>query len=123
MISEIISHIGVTWRPTNIELVLFHSIFDPVESHINCFVALLLDCVIDNAIYCGVVSFELCGILVVTHFRQCCAHDGAFFCIDKKCTKVGLSHRGDHLFEYFCISQKWAIGWGFLGGACFVTQV
>jgi hypothetical protein len=27
MISEIISHIDVTWRPTNIELV---SVFDPV---------------------------------------------------------------------------------------------
>jgi hypothetical protein len=30
MLSEIISYIVVTWRPTYIELVLFYSVFDPV---------------------------------------------------------------------------------------------
>jgi hypothetical protein len=110
MLCEIISHIGVTWRPTNIELALFHSVFDPVESNIHCFGSLLLDCIIDNAIFCGVVSFELCGVLVVTNFRQCCACHGAFFCIDKNCTKFGLRYKGDHMFEYCCMAQKWAIG-------------
>jgi hypothetical protein len=93
MLSEIISHIGVTWRPTNIELVLFYSVFDPVEYHVHCFGAFLSDCVIDNTICGGVVSFEFCGVLVVTHFSQCCACDSAFFGIHKKGTKFGLSNR------------------------------
>jgi hypothetical protein len=50
ILSEIISHIGVTRRPTNIELVLFHSVCDPVEYHVHCRGALLLDCVIDDTI-------------------------------------------------------------------------
>jgi hypothetical protein len=50
MLSEIISQIGVTYHPTNIELVLFHSVFDPLESHVHCFGAFLLECVIENAI-------------------------------------------------------------------------
>jgi hypothetical protein len=70
MLSEMISHIGVTWCPTNVELVLLHSVFDPVESHIHCLGALLLECVIGNAILCGVASFEFCVILFVTHFRK-----------------------------------------------------
>jgi hypothetical protein len=68
MICEIFPHMGVTWRPTNIEVVLFYPVFDPVESHIHFFGAFLFDCVIDNAICGGVVSFEFCGVLVVTHF-------------------------------------------------------
>jgi hypothetical protein len=79
MMSEKISHISVTWRPTTIELLLFHSIFDPVESHVHWLGAFLLNCVIDNAICCGVVSFELYGVLVVTHFIQYCARESAFF--------------------------------------------
>jgi hypothetical protein len=50
MLSEIITHIGVTRHPTYIELILFNSVFDPVEYHVHCFGALLLDCVIDDAI-------------------------------------------------------------------------
>jgi hypothetical protein len=73
MLSEIIAHIGVTRRPTYIELVLFNSVFDPVEYHVNCVGALLLDCVIDDAICCVVFSFEFCGIVFVAHFRKCCA--------------------------------------------------
>jgi hypothetical protein len=93
MLSEIVSHIGVAWRPTYIELALFHSVIDQVESHLHCFGAFFWDCVIDNAICCGVVRSEFCGVLVVTHFSQCCARDSAFFCIDKKCTKFGVSNR------------------------------
>jgi hypothetical protein len=50
MLSEIITHIGVIRRPTYIELGLFNSVFDPVESHVHCFRALFLECVIDYAI-------------------------------------------------------------------------
>jgi hypothetical protein len=50
MLSEIISHIGVTRRPAYIELVLFRSVFEPVEYHVHCIGALFLDYVIDDAI-------------------------------------------------------------------------
>jgi hypothetical protein len=56
MLCEIVPHIGVTWCPTNVELALFHPVFDLVKSHIHSFGAFLLDCVIDNAICGGVIS-------------------------------------------------------------------
>jgi hypothetical protein len=110
MLSEIITHIGVTRRPTSIELVLFNSVFDPVEYHVHCFRALFLDCVIDNAICYNVFSFELYGVLFVAHFIKCCACESAFFCINKNSTKFGFSHRRYHVFEYCCMTKKWASG-------------
>jgi hypothetical protein len=98
VLSEIITHIGVTRCPTYIELVLFNSVFYPAESRVHCFGALLLDCVIDDAICGGVVSFELCGILCVAHFRKCCACDSSFFSIHKNGTTFGLSHEKYHIF-------------------------
>jgi hypothetical protein len=109
MLSEIVSHIGVTRCAAYIEIVLFNSVFDPVESHARCFGALLLDCIIDDYICCGVVSFNLCDVLFVAHFRKCCACDSAFFCIHKNGTKFGLSHRRDHMFEDCCMTKDWAI--------------
>jgi hypothetical protein len=83
MFSEIISQIGVTWRPPNVKLFLFYSVFDPVEPHIHSFGSFLLDGVVDNAICGGVVSGEVSGVLVVTHLRKCGACDGALFGVDK----------------------------------------
>jgi hypothetical protein len=97
MLSEIITHIGVTRLPSYIELVLFNSVFYPVEYHVHCFGALLLDCVIDDAICCGVISFEFCGFLSVAHSRKWCARDNAFFGI----------HKND---DYCCMAKKWSIG-------------
>jgi hypothetical protein len=61
MLSEIVTHIGVTRCPTYIELLLFNPFFDPAEYHVHGFAsgfgALLLDCVIDDVICGGVVSF------------------------------------------------------------------
>jgi hypothetical protein len=51
MISEIVTHIGVTGLPTYIELVLFNPVFDPLESLVH-------GCVIDDAICGGVSSFQ-----------------------------------------------------------------
>jgi hypothetical protein len=123
MLCEIISHIGVTWRPTNVELVLLHSVLDRVESHIHFLIAFLLHCVVENTICCGVFSFQLCGVLVVTHLSQCCECDGAFLSIHKKGTKLGLSNRGYHIFEDCCMEPEWAVREGILWGVCFVAQV
>jgi hypothetical protein len=123
MTSEIITHIGVTRRPTYIELVLFNSVFDPVEYHVHCFGALLLDCVIDDVICCVVVSSGFCGVLLLAHFRNCCACDSAFFSIHKNGNKFDLSHGRYHMFGYCCMAKKWDIGQGFCGLVCFVTKV
>jgi hypothetical protein len=58
MFSEVISQIGVTWRPPNVKLLLFYSVFDPVEPHIHSFGSFLLG-VGDNAIRGGVVRGEV----------------------------------------------------------------
>jgi hypothetical protein len=105
MFSEIISKIGVTWRPSNVKLFLFYSVFDPVEPHIHSCRSFLLDCVVDNAICGGVVSGEVSGVLVVTHLRKYGARDGAFLCIDKERPKFSFSDRRDHIFEDCCVAQ------------------
>jgi hypothetical protein len=91
MLNKIAIHIGVARRPTYIELVLFNPVFDPVESHVHGFGALLLDCVIDDSVCSGVVSFEFSGILFVSHFRKSCACASAFFSIEKDGTKFSFS--------------------------------
>jgi hypothetical protein len=112
MLSEIVTHIGVTRRPTYIELVVFNPVFDPVEYHVHGSGALLLECVIDDAIYGGVISFEFCGLSFVAHFRKGCACDSAFFIIHKDCTKFGLTNGRYHMFEYCCMEKKWSVGQG-----------
>jgi hypothetical protein len=91
MFSELISQIGVTWRPPNVKLLLFYSVFDPVELHIHSFGSFLLDGVVDNAIRDGVVRGEVSGVFVVPHLRKCCACDGALFGVDKECTTFSFS--------------------------------
>jgi hypothetical protein len=105
MFSEIISQIGVTWRPSNVKLFLFYSVFDPVEPHIHSFGSFLLDGVVDNAICGGVVSGEASGVLVVTHLIKCGARDGTFLGIEKERPKFSFSDRRYHMFEDCCVAQ------------------
>jgi hypothetical protein len=123
MSSEVISQIGVTWRPPNVKLLLFYSVFDPVEPYIHSFGSLLLDGVVDNAIRGGVVLGEVSGVLVVPHFRKCCACDGDLFGVDKECSKFSFSDRRDHMFKDCCLAQERAIGEGFHTGVCLAAQI
>jgi hypothetical protein len=105
MFSEIISEIGFTRRPPNVNFCLFYSVFDPVEPHIHSFGSFLLDGVVDNAICGGVVSGEASGVLVVTHLRKCGACDGALLGVDKERPKFSFSDRRYHMFEDCCVAQ------------------
>jgi hypothetical protein len=92
MLSEIVTHIGVTRSPTHIYLVLFNPVFDPLEYHVHGFEALLLDCVINADICGGAISSKFYGVLCVAHFIKGCVCDSVFFSIDKNGTKFSLSH-------------------------------
>jgi hypothetical protein len=37
VLSEIVSQIGVTLRPSNVNFFMLYSVFDPVEPHVHCF--------------------------------------------------------------------------------------
>jgi hypothetical protein len=123
MICERISHIGVTWCPTNIELVMFHSVFDPVESHIHCLWELLLDCVIDNAILwccqfrvlwrpaCDPFQKSVVRVVVPSFALTKSAPNWASATDDTTCVSTVVWNKSGPLDR------------GFLGGACFVTQV
>jgi len=58
MLSEVIAPIFITRGPVNFELVLFHSVFKPIKSHVNGFAALLFDSTVDDAIGSGVVRLD-----------------------------------------------------------------
>jgi hypothetical protein len=70
------------------------------------------DCFIDDAICGGVISFELCGVLFVSHFRKGRARDSSFFSIHKDGTKFGISNGRYLLCEYCFMAKKWVIGQG-----------
>jgi hypothetical protein len=56
MLGEIISKVGGSWSPVNIELFLCYAILDPVESHIHCFGFLLFDLFVGKTVCGGVVN-------------------------------------------------------------------
>jgi hypothetical protein len=105
MIGEMVTPIGVTGRPTYIELVLFNPVLDPVELHVHDFGAFLVDCVIDDSVCSGVVSCDVRGILCMSHFRECCVRDSALFSIDKNCTEFSIINSRYHMFEHCSMAK------------------
>ena len=66
MLGEVITKVSTAWCPIEVELSLFDSILEPVESHVNGLGASLFDCVSENAMGDRVVSFKGCGWLGMT---------------------------------------------------------
>lgn len=64
----IVSEIVGAWTPVNKKIALAHSILDPIEAHVHCFGALLLDCVVRKAGGGGVVGLDGCWWLWMAKF-------------------------------------------------------
>jgi hypothetical protein len=67
MLGVEIGFVGVAWPPVNKELFLRGTVFDPMESHVDCFRSFLLDGVISKTRSCGVVNLHGCAGLRVPH--------------------------------------------------------
>ena len=63
--------------PVNNELALPDPVTNPVESHVDCFGSLLLDCVVADALSAGVVRLDGSGWLgVAKKFERVAEHAG-----------------------------------------------
>ena len=60
VLREVIGKVYGTGGPIYIELALFDSVAEPIETHVDCFRALLLARRVENAIGRAVVGFQWC---------------------------------------------------------------
>ena len=73
MFAEVVSQVFFSGCPGDVVHVLGDPVFEPIESHVDCFAAALFDCAIEDAIGSAVVSDHGCGRLVVPKFFACIA--------------------------------------------------
>ena len=83
MLGEVVGPIFITRGPVNFELALFHSVLEPIKSHVNGFAVLLFYSSIDYAIGGGVISFDWCWRLRMAQFFEVNSHWDSNLCIHK----------------------------------------
>ena len=83
--------------PVDDKLTIFDAIFEPIKAHVNCFGALLFDCVIQNATGHTVVSCDDGGGLWPAHFMKGCAKRNSGLSIDESRAGLGLGGGRKHI--------------------------
>ena len=69
VLGVVVGTIGLAGFPVHSELALFHTISDPIESHVHCLGSFGLDCVVGDSFGGGVVCLDRSGaVLFVAHF-------------------------------------------------------
>ena len=68
MFGVVISQICDAWGPKDTELALFSSIFEPIETHVDCSGSTLFDSAVEDAIRSAVVGAECSGGLGMAKF-------------------------------------------------------
>ena len=66
--ADVVRIVTCTWRPIDHELVLFDTIPDPVETHVESFCSLLFDSIVREAHRSCVVDLDGCGRLRMAKF-------------------------------------------------------
>jgi hypothetical protein len=106
VLCRVVTQVGVTGGPADVELSLLDAVLDPVVAHIYSFGSFLEKSFVCNSSCGGVVGFELCSILGVAHFLERFACDRASFGVDKEGAILGFSNGGTTLFEDSGLAQK-----------------
>ena len=65
MLGEVVGQVVTALLPVDLELFLFHSVTNPVESHVYCLGSLLLDSVVGDALCTLIVGDDDGGWLRV----------------------------------------------------------
>ena len=86
VLSKVICQVFLSTVPADIELSLLDSVYEPVESHINCLASILFEDAIDDAIGSVVVCAWWGWWLWVSHFCQDVSYVYSFSGIDEECT-------------------------------------
>ena len=71
MLGEVVSEVCFTGRPVDVELSLFDSVSNPIESHVDCLGLVLLDGSICDSISSAVVGSDWSCGLGMSHLVKC----------------------------------------------------
>lgn len=111
MFGGIIAQIQCTWGPINMELALADAVFDPEESHVHGFGALLFDGVVGNAVGCGIVGGERSGTLFVAKFFKGDSFRDSLLAIEKESCKFSFRSTCKDVLENFARDSDGAVPW------------
>jgi hypothetical protein len=67
VLCKVVTQVCVAGVPADVELSLFNAVLDPVIAHVHSLGPFLENGFVCNVISGGIVAFELCSILGVTH--------------------------------------------------------
>jgi hypothetical protein len=111
MFGEIIGKVVAAASPVNVEVALFDSVLDPIESHVDGFGSSLFDGAIGNARGAGVVSLQGSGALWVAHVDESSAQSFGVFSIEEEGAELGFSGRRKDDFHDRRENMDGAIEW------------
>jgi hypothetical protein len=97
MLGNVTTHLCVTHCPNCIKLSLLRPVLNPLKPHVHDLGTLLLDCLVDDAIGCGVLCLNVCCQPWTAHICECCTDESARFGVNKNSTTLGISNGGDHI--------------------------
>jgi len=116
MFGEIVSTVGFTGAPKDVELALVHPVLYPVKAHVNGLGTFLADVVMGNAGHSGVVHLNGHGRLCMSKFFQRSTKGACMFGIKEKCTEFSLGcAKEDQLHDLTeDVNRPIVGGWGVL---------
>ena len=114
---SVVTKIFFSRGPLELELELFNSVFDPVETHINGFGAFLFECAVDDAVGSAVVSAYGCRWLGMAHFDESSSDGYGLLSIKVNSGDFGFGGRCHDVLDDFCKDEDRAIeeGTGMVG--------
>jgi hypothetical protein len=96
-------------RPAGVKLSLLNAVLDPIVAHVHSLGIFLEYCFVGNSICGGVVRFELCCILWMSHLPDSFSRYSASFGIDKYGTIPGFSDGGNNMFQDSGLAQQGSV--------------
>ena len=69
-----------------------HTVLEPIQAHVNAFGVVLLYSAIDDSVSCCVISFDFCGWMGMSHFRQGYSKWEGRSCIQEECCNFSFSN-------------------------------
>ena len=90
VLGKVVAHVSGTFLPVDAEVALVDTVPDPVETHVDCFRAALLDCVIGDSHGTFVVCGDWGWWLGIAHFFKGGSEWACFLAIDEEATHFGF---------------------------------
>ena len=111
MFCEVISSIIAAFFPINLNFFVCTPIAEPIETHIPCLGAFLLDVGVNKRVGSGVICFEQGGRPGVIKGLECAADDNGSLAVSKQPSSVCFRSRSNHFADCFAFRVDWSVTW------------